>query len=157
MLNINNASAFIIKPEAWGNRFKIVREIKAAGFSLQEHGKVRITPQIASKLYPDLARTKNELWQATLQWLVLSGSCFAGVVEGKDEKAAEKFLELCGLEMDPAKCAPESLRYRYGIREAVPLSDGKEYWRNAIHRPRAPEVFRDVLLVCQLLGIVRAF
>ncbi len=63
----------------------------------------------------------------------------------------EQLLAVIGRESDPARCAPGSLRARFGQGAEEERMGSWAWWENAIHRPvDAREAARDLALLFRL-------
>lgn len=72
-----------------------------------------------------------------------------GFVRGNE--AVKRLLILSGNDVDPARCDSESIRFRFGKRNAI-MFGATAYYANAIHRPRnKAESERDIALFHRLL------
>jgi nucleoside diphosphate kinase len=73
------------------------------------------------------------------------------VAEVTGENAVGRLLKLCGHDTDPSKCDTNTVRGRFGIRQAQ-IVGSAFYFKNAIHRPKTEEeACRDLSLFRKLL------
>jgi len=120
-------SLYMIKPEAMPYREEI-REYISCHLTLGEMKVVRLPDWAIDELYNDLT---IELYRATL--IALYGFVELGLVHGKD--AVSRLFWLAGEKTNPRECHPDSIRYRFGIREPM-ITGSARYFLNAIHRPK---------------------
>ncbi len=115
-------------------------EIFRSGFRRTAHVTWCLAADDLLRLYPDLT---PELWKATREHLL--GAEVTVVLLGGEPGIIERFADYTGREVEPAKCAEHTVRYRFGSRTKLP--GGGVYWENAIHRPKTKEeAERDIKL-----------
>lgn len=87
-------------------------------------------------LYPYL-RNKPKLLEITFQHL-LNKVVEIGLVKKKN--AIKDFAHLCGLDLNPKLCDPNSIRYRF--YRGAPIRVGtRKYYANIIHRSKNDQEF----------------
>ena len=145
--------SFFLKPMVkvvnMDDRFRQIRleseirlEIFRLGFKQVSYGGWRLNEDDLATLYPNLPA---ELQEATREHL-LGAEVMVVLLEG-DRGIIGRFADYAGREVEPAKCAEHTVRYRYGSRQPKELKGGLLYWENVIHRPKnAKEAARDIQL-----------
>lgn len=123
------ASLYMIKPEAMARREEI-RGYIGQHLTLGDIKTVQLPDWVMDELYDDLT---DDLHRATR--IALSNPVELGLVHG--ENAIGKLLRLAGEKTAPGECHPESIRYRFGVREPMIVGSAR-YFLNAIHRPKTP-------------------
>lgn len=123
-------SLYMIKPEAMLRREEI-RECISRHLTLGEVKTMRLPDWALNKLYDDLT---EDLQRATR--IALEEEVELGLVHG--EEAVMRLLYVAGETTNPSECRPDSIRYRFGIREPMVVR-GARYFLNAIHRPKTPD------------------
>lgn len=143
-------SVYIIKPEAVAHREQIRALIRGAGLRVANH-KLAVFPEHALEaLYPDM---QENLHAATLHYFGI-GPSEIGIVEG--ENAINRLSQLAGEDVNPAKCAPGTIREQYGFKNPVKWRNAI-YFLNGLHRSKnTTEVERDLELFSSLADEVGA-
>ena len=119
----------------------IYDEILALGLEIPKWYVRPLTEADLKVIYPDLS---PKLWQATVKHLLEGTLTFVFVV---GEDAVNRLANYAGRNINPKKCRPETVRFRYGGSKPVALGDDVLYYRNAIHCPKnGEEAQRDVAL-----------
>lgn len=120
-------SLYMIKPEAMVHQEKI-RTLISGHLALGERKTVVLPEWVMQEFYADLS---EDLQRATCI-AFSAGPVELGLVHGHD--AIGVLRRLAGDKTDPKDCQPESIRYRFGVKEPVAVG-GARYFLNAIHRP----------------------
>ena len=120
-------SLYMIKPEAMVYREEI-RTLIGGHLALGKCKTVVLPEWVMQEFYTDLS---EDLQQATCI-AFSAGPVELGLVHGHDAISVLKWL--AGDKTDPKDCRPESIRYRFGVKEPVVIG-GARYFLNAIHRP----------------------
>lgn len=122
-------SFYIIKPHSLIFR-EIIREmIEGVGLIITDYKKVVLPYWALEIVYSDMRENyRSAIFQAYSDVTVE-----AGLVSGKN--AISTLLQIAGTELDPADCAPESIRFKFGEREPI-MINGIKYYKNVIHRSR---------------------
>lgn len=133
-------SFFIIKPEAMKYQKQIKSIITSSGLSIVSTKTLILSSAVLKELYPTIS---IELWKATLTYLSHNESEM-GIVEG--ENAIKRLLIIGGESTNPKLCNPNSIRGRFGEKEAVYIG-GVIYYKNGFHRSHNKlEAIRDINL-----------
>jgi nucleoside diphosphate kinase len=120
----------MIKPEAMFHR-EDVRKLIGHYLNLGEMKTMRLPDWAMDELYDDLT---EDLRRATR--VALENPVELGLVHGED--AVMRLLQLAGDKTSPRECHPDSIRYRFGIREPMVVGSAR-YFLNAIHRPKTSD------------------
>jgi nucleoside diphosphate kinase len=143
-------SVYIIKPEAVAHRERIRALIQQAGLRVVAH-KLMVLPQHALDLL--YSGMDDDLHAATLHYFGI-GPSEIGIVEG--ENAISRLNQLVGADVNPMRCAPDTIRGRYGFKNPVKWRTAV-YFLNGLHRSKnADEANRDMELFNILTGTVDA-
>lgn len=130
-----NKAFYIVKPEVFSKRSEIKDYIeKKTGLTIVYSRILELNQHDVNSLYLD------DIGSDLLPCIIrqLSGSVIdAGILEG--DGALEKFTRICGLDPNPEKCAPESVRYKWGLRKPK-IYYGRIYYLNAIHKASNKEL-----------------
>lgn len=136
-------TVYLIKPEGMCNKRVIRGIIKKSGLAIIRKKMLLLPEWAIDLLYPELS---PELRIATIT--MLTAPVEMGLVCGNE--AVRRLFVLSGTAVAPAQCEPESIRFRFGEKEAI-LFGPSAYYANAIHRPRnKAEAERDVALFHRL-------
>jgi nucleoside diphosphate kinase len=126
-------SVYIVKPDGFYNEFYMRRMFECEGLRIVDSRAVRVSVNVLEHLYPDLFEEKGELWEATVRHFAERSSMVV-VVQGLN--AIRLVRKISGENTNPNLCARFTVRFIFGNRNPVVLSDGRFYWMNAIHRPK---------------------
>ncbi len=120
-----------------------IREEIAYHLEIGEIKLVRLPDWALEELYGELS---DVLRKATRE--AFDKPVELGMVHGTD--AIAKLLWLAGDKTAPGECHPDSLRYRFGIKEPM-LTGETPYFFNALHRPKTlDEAWRHLHLFWRL-------
>lgn len=140
-----NCSLYIIKPEAMQLRAEIRNLIVDSGLHIVRAVEVIIPTSTLAALYINLS---SDLLVATRLFMGRE-PCEIGEVSGDD--AVNRLIRVCGHSIDPNQCDPQTIRGRFGVREAERVG-AAFYFRNAIHRPKTEEeAQRDLMIFSPFL------
>jgi nucleoside diphosphate kinase len=140
-------SVYIIRPEGMCHREEIRAMIEADGLRIVE---IKLLVFPADKL-PILYDDMNEEFWIHFQPVMCEGFSEIGIVEG--EEAARRLKELAGLSPNPDKCAPHTIRKKFGKSGAHFLfPSGNPCFFNPIHAPHEDEVKKDLALARELMA-----
>lgn len=131
----------VIKPEALVNREQIIRRLENSGLYVVKTSK-KILPEnfVLGAMYRDLPedikeQTGRHFASGPSEIILLKGG----------ENIIKDIVSATGLDTNPQKCDPESLRYLFGEHFPRETSAGNDYYRNAIHRGKNPDEQKDDL------------
>lgn len=144
-------NVYIIKPEGSMCSPAVTYRIRNAGMRITLRISCVLPDWFIKELYP--GTLPNGLWPELCRHMQ-SEVAEISIVEGGDS-VAEDLVQLCGTEINPAKCRPGSIRYdffrHYGM--GIPYGTaGGLYYPNGIHRPKPDEVEKDLNLVRRLVS-----
>lgn len=139
-------SVYIVKPDGFHNEYYMRRMFECEGLRIVDSRAVRVSVNVLEHLYPDLFAEKGELWEATVHHFAERSSMVV-VVQGLN--AIRLVRKISGENTNPNLCAPLTVRHIFGTRNPVVLSDGRFYWRNAIHRAENEDEAKDHLSLIQ--------
>jgi len=108
---MGSKSLFVIKPEGFQNRFKILQRLIDEKFDILIHKELRLNKDMAYTFYS--SKDKDEPWFDDYLNHMCSGKIVVIVVE-KEGDVVVKLLDLIGAK-DPALAEVGSIRKEYGI------------------------------------------
>lgn len=122
-------SFYVIKPHGLVFREEVRATIEGAGLIITESKKLVMHEWALEIIYSDLPeKYRKAVFQSFKDAFVE-----VGLVKG--ENAIETLLQITGTELDPADCAPCSIRFKFGGRKPF-MIDGVRCYANIIHRPK---------------------
>ncbi len=122
-------SYYVIKPHGLVFRKKVRAMIECAGLTIIESKELVMHRWALEIIYSDLP----EKYRDAVFLQFKDKSVEVGLVMGKN--AVDELLQITGTELDPADCAPGSIRFKFGRHEPL-IIDGVRCYTNIIHRPR---------------------
>lgn len=133
--------SIIIKPHAFEQKAAIIEALREAGIRKLDGRHFLFGEKVVSALYSNM----GEASQKDIVEYFGDKQAYALLVEAP---SVDCVLEVTGDEGDPARCALNTIRHRFG-RHAPPVYvGGVEWWDNAVHRPtNDAEVHRDLAAV----------
>ena len=128
----------IIKPHALPHTEEILSTLQHSSISVVCTKELYFSDQVVHSLYDHMPAPAREAIA-----LRLVGQ--TGLALLLDVPSIVRLLEVVGIESDPAKCAPGTIRERFGVHGAPALVGTDPWWENAIHRPiDMREAMRDL-------------
>ena len=142
-LKVNNyeRSLFMIKPDSYIYKEKILQYLRKKNFELQYVKDVILTSDFLEGLY---GSEENEIIRSMNIKYFSRKLATVGIVAGEDAK--ERLFELCGTGYIPDKCGKETIRYKYSTLRKPILINGHEFYVNAIHRSLPQDSEREIEL-----------
>ena len=134
----------IIKPASLPQAAIIIRALEGEGIPLLSQREVIYSDSVIRTLYDHMPEDALFAIKGRME----GGIGLALLVEAE---SIEKLLAVVGRESDPARCAPMSLRARFGKGAPEEQVGTWAWFENAIHRPvDAREALRDLSLLFSL-------
>jgi len=144
---MKETTLFFIKPDAFRRKGEIKLEISNQ-FNIIYTKLFEFTDSLTREIYrSDIGKAH---FPALLEYMVET-PCEFGLIEG--ESALERFLDLAGHHSDPNKCAPHTLRFKYGVGLEKTKS-GLYLIKNAIHRQKRKEELEEELNIFKAYHIL---
>lgn len=142
-LSTGDHTLYIIKPDAYSMREKILEEFTRGGFKILSKTDVILNPETVKKFY---AQEDEELVSFLVEYM---GNCEVQVGILEKSNAIPNFIQLAGWMADPRRCDKSSIRYKYGRKKPL-VRGGRTYYYNAIHRTvqnleREIEIYWDAI------------
>jgi nucleoside diphosphate kinase len=139
----------VIKPDAFQNKDAIIRRLENSGLYVVETKTRQLSENfVANVMYKDLPAGIRE---ETIKHFN-SGPAEIILLKG-GENIVQDIVSLTGEKTDPRECSEDSIRYIFGEHFGRDVGDGKQYFRNAIHRAKDGaeqkgdlDKFRDISL-----------
>lgn len=140
-------AVIVIKPDALGKSDEIIGRLEHEGFSIQKRVRTMLPERFVDARSEDFP---SDIQRATGEYLTTKPSEIVFVKGGSD--IVEKLKAVTGENTDPGKSDSDSLRGKFGEHFARKTDEGRDFFRNAIHRPTTEEErksdleqFRDIL------------
>ncbi|PIQ66344.1 MAG: hypothetical protein COV96_01995 [Candidatus Zambryskibacteria bacterium CG11_big_fil_rev_8_21_14_0_20_42_18] len=137
-------SAYIIKPHGLMFRKEVRAMIESAGLTITESKNLVIPKWALEIIYSDLAEKYRDVVFRPFK----NALAEVGLVTGQD--AVDVLLQITGTKLDPADCAPGSIRFEFGEQGPF-ITEGIRCYRNIIHRPRNMVEAEDNIKVFRML------
>jgi nucleoside-diphosphate kinase len=125
---------FIIKPDGWSERAKILDDISKQ-FNIVHTEVFDFSPDLTAKFYfNDIGKP----YYSAIEEYMVETPCQLGIIEGNT--VIENFFQFAGKLSDPKDCAVDTLRYKYG-KGLDTTTSGLYIVKNAVHRAKSKEEY----------------
>ncbi len=138
----------VIKPDAFKKEGEIIKRLEGSGLYVVKKVAKRLPDKfVIGTMYKELPKT---IEKETLRHFN-AGPSEIVLVRGGDD-VLKKVITVTGENTNPAQCDEQSIRYVFGEHVGRKTSDGRKYFRNAVHRSKDEkeqsedlEKFKDLL------------